>query len=60
MLKKINGQGVTILIVEQNAVMALELSHRAYVLETGRVALSGKSSDLATNPKVKKAYIGGN
>jgi branched-chain amino acid transport system ATP-binding protein len=60
MLKKINGQGVTILIVEQNAVMALELSHRAYVLETGRVALSGKSFDLATNPKVKKAYIGGN
>ncbi|MEN8210363.1 MAG: ABC transporter ATP-binding protein [Thermodesulfobacteriota bacterium] len=59
MLKKINTQGITILIVEQNAVMALELSHRAYVLETGKVALSGKSADLASNPQVQKAYLGG-
>ncbi len=60
MLKMINTQGVTILIVEQNAVMALELSHRAYVLETGRVVLFGRSSDLARNPQVRKAYLGGN
>jgi len=59
MLKKINLQGVTILIVEQNAVMALELSHRAYVLETGRMVLSGQSTDLASNPEVQKAYLGG-
>lgn len=59
MLKKINKQGVTILIVEQNAVMALELSHRAYVLETGRVVLSGQGADLARDPKVRKAYLGG-
>lgn len=59
MLKRINSQGVTILIVEQNAVMALELSHRAYVLETGRVTLSGRSADLALNPQVQKAYLGG-
>jgi len=59
MLKKINTQGVTILIVEQNAVMALELSHRAYVLENGRVALSGQSADLARDPEVRKAYLGG-
>ncbi len=58
MLQKINSQGVTILIVEQNAVMALDLSHRAYVLETGRVALSGLSSDLASNPQIQKSYLG--
>lgn len=58
MIRTIRDQGVTILIVEQNAVMALELSDRAYVLETGRVTLSGKSRDLARNPRVKKAYLG--
>ncbi len=58
-LKKINTEGVTILIVEQNAIMALELSHRAYVLETGHVTLSGRSTDLALNPQVQKAYLGG-
>lgn len=59
MLRKLNQQGMTILLVEQNAVMALELSHRAYVLETGRVVLWGKSADLANDPKVQKAYLGG-
>lgn len=59
MIKKIREQGVTILIVEQNAVMALELSDRAYVLETGRVALFGQSDELARNPQVRKAYLGG-
>jgi branched-chain amino acid transport system ATP-binding protein len=59
MLRKLNQQGMTILLVEQNAVMALELSHRAYVLETGRVVLWGKSADLANDPMVQKAYLGG-
>ena len=59
MLKRINEQGVTILLVEQNAVMALELSSRAYVLETGRIVLEGESADLITNKKVQDAYLGG-
>jgi len=59
MIKKIRDQGVTILLVEQNAVMALELSDRAYVLETGCVALFGQSDELARNPQVRKAYLGG-
>ncbi|MCG8564823.1 MAG: ABC transporter ATP-binding protein [Desulfobacterales bacterium] len=59
MIKTINAQGVTILLVEQNAVMALELSSRAYVLETGRVTLSGPSQELADNPRVRNAYLGG-
>lgn len=59
MLRKLNEQGMTILLVEQNAFMALELSHRAYVLETGRVVLYGKSADLVNDPQVQKAYLGG-
>ncbi|WP_022664278.1 ABC transporter ATP-binding protein [Desulfospira joergensenii] len=59
MIQTINAQGVTILIVEQNAVMALELSSRAYVIETGRVLLSGSSRDLACDPGVQKAFLGG-
>lgn len=58
-LAEINAQGVTILLVEQNAVMALDLANRAYVLETGRVALSGTSSELASDEKVRRAYLGG-
>ena len=58
-LAEINAQGVTILLVEQNAVMALALAHRAYVLETGRVALEGASRDLAADHKVIRAYLGG-
>lgn len=58
-LAEINAQGVTILLVEQNAVMALDLANRAYVLETGRVALSGTSSELASDEKVRSAYLGG-
>jgi branched-chain amino acid transport system ATP-binding protein len=59
LLAEINAQGVTILLVEQNAVMALDLSHRAYVLETGRVILSGRSSDIACDDAVRRAYLGG-
>jgi branched-chain amino acid transport system ATP-binding protein len=52
-------QGLTILLVEQNANLALEISHFAYVLETGKVVLQGGSADLRQNPKVKSAYLGG-
>ena len=52
-------QGLTILLVEQNANLALEISHFGYVLETGKVALSGDSTALRQNPQVKRAYLGG-
>ncbi len=58
-LTAINAKGVTILLVEQNAVMALQLSNRVYVLETGNIILSGKSADLVNDNAVKKAYLGG-
>ena len=58
-IKAINETGVTILLVEQNARMALELAGRAYVLETGHIAMQGESSELADNPEVRKAYLGG-
>ncbi len=57
-LKEINDQGTTILLVEQNATQALQLSHRAYVLETGTIPLSGPASELRANPEVQKAYLG--
>ena len=55
----LNADGRTILIVEQNANRALEIAHRAYVLETGRIVLSDTGRALLTNPKVKEAYLGG-
>ena len=58
-IRKINKQGVTLLLIEQNAYAALQISDRAYVLENGRVVLSGLSRDLAGDEKVKKAYLGG-
>ncbi len=57
-IKEINAQGTSILLVEQNALMALSIAHRAYVLETGRIVLSGKASELSQNPQVKSAYLG--
>ena len=59
MIQKINRQGTTILLVEQNARMALKIAHHAYVLETGQVVMEGKASDLEDNPVVQKAYLGG-
>lgn len=56
---KINQQGVTILLVEQNALAALGVANRAYVLESGSIKLSGSASDLAKDPEVAKAYLGG-
>jgi branched-chain amino acid transport system ATP-binding protein len=57
-IQAINQQGVTILLVEQNAAMALSVATRGYVLETGRVALEGRAADLADNPEVRRAYLG--
>jgi branched-chain amino acid transport system ATP-binding protein len=57
-IAEINKQGTTILLVEQNANFALEVSKRAYVLETGAVTLADKSADLRANPEVQKAYLG--
>jgi branched-chain amino acid transport system ATP-binding protein len=58
-LKEINEAGTTILVVEQNARMALQFASRGYVLETGNIVLEGTSEALADNPDVKKAYLGG-
>jgi branched-chain amino acid transport system ATP-binding protein len=57
-IKELNSQGTTILLVEQNALMALGIAHRAYVLQTGKIVLSGKASDVARDENVKKAYLG--
>jgi branched-chain amino acid transport system ATP-binding protein len=54
----INRQGITMLLVEQNAAMALAIAHRGYVLETGSVALAGTAAELAENPEVRRAYLG--
>jgi len=59
MIGEINKAGTTILLVEQNASMALAVADRAYVLESGEVALEGKASDLQEDPKVRAAYLGG-
>jgi branched-chain amino acid transport system ATP-binding protein len=55
---EINAQGTTVLLVEQNAQQALSRSHRAYVLETGRVVRSGKGPELLADPGIKEAYLG--
>jgi branched-chain amino acid transport system ATP-binding protein len=58
-LTEINQAGTTILLVEQNANMALRTAHRGYVLETGTIALSGTGQELLGDPRVKEAYLGG-
>jgi len=58
-IREINRQGTTILLVEQNANMALQVANRGYVLETGRIALEGGARDLLHNPQVIQAYLGG-
>ena len=57
-VREIAARGVTILLVEQNARLALELAHRGYVMETGEISLAGKAADLLNNPKVREAYLG--
>jgi len=58
-IRQLNEEGTTILLVEQNALMALSVASRGYVLETGRVALEGTVDELRENPQVQKAYLGG-
>lgn len=58
-LKIVHEKGVAILLIEQDANLALKMADRAYVLETGEIKLSGKGSELLRNPEVKKAYLGG-
>ena len=58
-IKELNDAGTTILLVEQNAEMALEVSDRAYVIESGRVSLSGTGEELRNSDTIKKAYLGG-
>jgi branched-chain amino acid transport system ATP-binding protein len=57
-ISDINRQGMTILLVEQNAAMALSIAHRGYVLETGSIALAGTAAELSENADVRKAYLG--
>ena len=59
LIKSINRQGTTILLIEQNANMALSIAHRAYVLETGNIVIEGPARELARDPRVKSAYLGG-
>jgi branched-chain amino acid transport system ATP-binding protein len=58
-ISRLKETGVTILLVEQNARKALEIADRAYVMETGRIILAGDARDLAANPEIEKAYLGG-
>ena len=58
-LQEINAQGTTLLLVEQNAHMALKIAHRGYVLENGRMVLEGQADQLAQDPRIKEAYLGG-
>ena len=57
-IKKIKSEGTTVLLVDQNANMALQVADRAYVLETGRIIMDGKASDLMNDERVRKAYLG--
>ena len=58
-IRQLHEEGTTILLVEQNAQMALSVADRAYVMETGKITLSGTGADLAASDEVKKAYLGG-
>ncbi len=58
-IQEINESGTTVLLVEQNAHMALSIAHQAYVLETGRITLSGPAHELAASEEIRKAYLGG-
>jgi branched-chain amino acid transport system ATP-binding protein len=57
-VKTINEEGITILLVEQNAVKSLEIADRGYVLESGKVVLTGNKSELYNNENVRRAYLG--
>ena len=57
-IQKINQEGTTILLVEQNALMALSIAHRGYVLQTGEIVITDTAENLKKNPTVQKAYLG--
>ena len=57
-LKKLNEQGVSILLVEQNVVQALRISHRGYILESGKIVMHGGSAELRSSDTVRKSYLG--
>lgn len=59
LIREINGQGTGIFMVEQNASLALQIAHRGYVLQTGRIVLEGKAADLLSDPRIRDAYLGG-
>ena len=58
LIARVNAMGTTILLVEQNAVASLRIAHRAYVLESGRIALTGAAGDLMNDPRVREVYLG--
>ncbi len=58
-IRDIHAQGTTVLVVEQNALMALGVAHRGYILQTGRIVLEDTAANLRRNPEVQKAYLGG-
>ena len=58
-IQNVNKHGVTVLLVEQNAKMALNIADRGYVIETGTITMEGRAKDLADDPKVRQAYLGG-
>ena len=58
-IRELNQQGMAILLVEQAARLALKLAHRGYVMETGSIKLRGTAAELAANPEVERAYLGG-
>ncbi|MBP2017806.1 branched-chain amino acid transport system ATP-binding protein [Symbiobacterium terraclitae] len=58
-IRQVNAEGMSVLLVEQNANLALQVAHHAYILETGRLVLSGPAGELRQNPDVKRAYLGG-
>jgi branched-chain amino acid transport system ATP-binding protein len=57
-VQRINAEGTTVLLVEQNLVQSLRLSHRGYVLETGKIVLEGKADELLANPHTRRAFLG--
>jgi branched-chain amino acid transport system ATP-binding protein len=57
-IRTVAAEGVTLLLVEQNAKLALELCHRGYVMESGSIVLSAAAADLLVNPEVRRAYLG--
>jgi branched-chain amino acid transport system ATP-binding protein len=59
LIRTLNKEGVSIFMVEQNASLALEIAHEAYVLQTGRIVLSGPAQELRNDPRVRDAYLGG-